>query len=85
MGATFAHKRGEGSSSDCLMVLNDPSKYPEYLLSEKFFANAKIHIIKNTRGPVSRPEEAKVGQSAVVHCSPEYEEHFSFENVFFQT
>jgi len=45
-----------------------------------FSSNAKLHIIQNTWGPVFPPEETRVGQSAVVDCSPEYEEHFSLKN-----
>jgi len=31
------------------------------------------------REPIFPPEEARVGQCAVVNCSPEYEEHVLFE------
>jgi len=55
-------------------------KYPEYFCLKIFFPKVKIHLIQSTWGPVTPPEDARVGQSAVVNCFPEYEEPFLYEN-----
>ena len=41
MGTICAHERGEDSSSDYLVVLNDSSKYSRHFLPEIFFFKRK--------------------------------------------
>jgi len=41
-------------------------------------------MIQNMWGPVCPPQEARVGQSAVVNCSPVHEEQFLLGKFFFK-
>ena len=49
---------------------------------KNFPANAKIHKIRNMRGPVSPSNETRVDLSEVVNCFPEYQVRLLFQECF---